>query len=710
MKLVKQLLLAACISTLAACGGGGGGASSRSDDNPSTTSPVDTTDTRVAVALRNGDVSGLKAEDAGSLLDKAIAEATLRQQTQAAILKSIYGDKSAVTDLSLNIGTSSATIGLQTSTSATQFIVADGGAGIAAVGTYGGGRGMAYGADVLQWMAGSTAQQQHYPLFLRAFTWLMTGDGSGTLPTKIKYATAGYSAATVKSFITRTGKDSESVSCGIADPANTCWSDVDLLIFGGGATASSDLTALVQRYLAAGKPVIYMHPNWQQSAGGSQVLSAMGMTMGSYPGNYFASNSNVSVSSSRTVANALSLADHLSPLVGSLTMLKQPSLNIDLSADTSPTVPFKTMLAELGAQQEAGVDIFAGESSLLLHRLLVLWADTQRPTVVYGGVSRKNARSFMRTYATDAFLWFSRAHSTAAAAGQGDYMPASAQAIAPSSDWEELQITLPQTSGKTLIGRGALPGKGLQIEILDNAKTSSLGLQTSYLRSWGDPLTETGDTYARPMRPHSFSIPMGSGVTSFNSPNGGPLMLTYSGATADSKVRLRIKGVTRYAHFDYVAGMTDSDVAAAVASLGAGNYGWQTTKVVGGEIQLITAYAKNAIGSATPDYYANTLIRDGLFMSNHIANGYNDAGMTTNVASLCSTLGWNLRRQRAQHTVGSTLCRLDRHVRISVLGQPDRRGGRHWARLGVRARNGPQHRPACHAYHPGRHARLRRRM
>ncbi|MBB3192954.1 ImpA family metalloprotease [Roseateles terrae] len=641
-----RLLIAALVMILVGCGGGsgsgggtsggtgpdGGGGPGTGTSNPG--------DVRIAAALTSGDPAGLADTDTATLLERAIAEATSRRQSESAVLSALYGDTATPLDLTLNVGTNSVSILPLSSTTAVSSIKSDNGTPLAAVVVDGKGRGLAYGADVLQWMSATTKEQQHYPLFLRQIRWLVTGSGTGTLPATLKIATAGYSASTVKNFLTRAGSTAEALDCAVADPANTCWTSADLIVLGGSVPTSSGLTALIRSYLAGGKAVVYMHPNWVQSAGGSQVLAGLGMKMGGYPGNYFAPAAGVSVSGTRTVADVLGAKTTLSELPASLKLLQASAPAVDLKTDASALTPFRDLLAELGNLQSTGQAIFNDDPRFLLHRLLVLWADQQRPGLTYGKVSRSNAAAFLRTYAVDAFQWFARSSAKAATAGQGDYMPASAQTLTPSTTAEELRITLPQSGGTTLIGRGALPARGVQVEVVD-AAGATLGLQTSLLRTWGNPLTEEGDTYARPLRPHSFNIPLNTaGATAFVSPNGGPLMLSYSGATAGSVVTLRIKGVIRYAHFDYTTAMSESDIADAVAALNAGTYGWQTTKVVGGEIQQIMAYAKSTIGTLSPSVYANTHIKDGLFMSNHLANGYNDAGMSAKVSSLCGTFSW----------------------------------------------------------------------
>ena len=111
---------------------------------------------RLASALASGDPSSLESTDTTTLLERAIAEATARRGVETAVLSALYGDGSSALDLSLNITNNSATVTPLSSTSAVAHLLSDSGAGIAAVTQRGSGRGLAYGADVLQWMAGSS--------------------------------------------------------------------------------------------------------------------------------------------------------------------------------------------------------------------------------------------------------------------------------------------------------------------------------------------------------------------------------------------------------------------------------------------------------------------------------------------------------------------------------------------------------------------------
>lgn len=575
-----------------------------------------------------------------------------RDQTEA--VASIYGSETLA--LSLNHTTNSSSITVNKSTVAAPLILADGGAGMAAIAQIGQGRGLAYGADVLGWMSGTTREQQHYPFFLRAFRWLVTGNGGKALPSTLNFAVAGYSASNVTSFLSRAGSTATVVTCAVADPANTCWQSLDLIVFGSGTPNNSGLTSLVRTYLEAGKSVVYMHPSWVDSAGGQAVLGAMGMSLGGYPGNYFASAANVSVRASRTAASAMASADQFAPLLDVLQKLGRTDLTLDFATSPLPA-SVDAMHNALATLQGANVKLFT-EPDYDLYRALVLWADWQRRSINYGGKlsAKGDSDDFLRAYASDSWLWFNRTSTIVPPNGSGDYMPAAAADMAVSSDYEDVEVTIPQTGGITLMGRAAVPGKPVSIQIIDAAGATSFGVQTNYLRVWGKPLTDA--TYARPRRPNSFRVPLAmAGDTSFVTPFGGPLMLAYGGATASTVVKLRIKGAAKYAHFDYTTNPSQSDVDAAVVALNKGDFGWQTAKFVGGEVQQTTRLAKSAMGSLTPEQYVVGRLKGQLFDSNHFANGYDNMPMSTAAQDLCTQLGWTCtgplhKAPNVQHFIG----------------------------------------------------------
>lgn len=608
-------------------------------------------------AAKSGDSSALTAQDKTTVLSLATELAKRYQQNQTSALADIYGDANA--SLMLNHTTNSSEIQVASRTVATPLVLADDGSGMAAIAQYGKGRGLAYGADVLRWIANQSGETQHTVLFTRAFNWLLTGKASGGLPTSLKYAVAGYDGNNVSKFIGRMGVQTTAVACDLTSLSNTCWQDVDLMVFGSGVKDDPSMNAQVRKYMQNGKSIVYMHPSWVDSPGGRKVLAGMGMRLGDYPGNYFAAGTGVSVGSTRTVADSLQRSNQMGGLVNSLNLLAQDKPALELSKDASSATPITQMLNELASMQGNGVNIFADQTTDL-YRLLVIWADLARPDIQYGKINRDTAPGdFLRAYASDSWLMFNRASTTFSKLGQGDFMPVEAQNLAVSSIAETIEVTIPQSGGVTAIGRGAVPGKPVFIEIVDRNNASGLSIQTNYLRAFGDPLTDNvSEGYKRPRRPHSFAVPLSAqGETAFVSPFGGPLYLNYSGATAGGSITLKVRGAAKYAHFDFTKAQSDADVADAVAALKKADFGWQTAKFVGGEIQQTIFYAKQAIGTMDPKTYIVDQIKGSLFDSNHIANGYSNMPMSTSVSNVCATLGWTCdgamhRAPGVQHFVG----------------------------------------------------------
>ncbi|MBK1889146.1 hypothetical protein Undi14_03810 [Undibacterium sp. 14-3-2] len=609
--------------------------------------------------MKNGDVSGLDSSAKLTLLQQAKKIALDVRSLQVGTLSNIYKQNGKDLDQSLTFTNNSISVSPQNSTAGVSFLASDSGNGMAVLSQVGSGRAMGYGADVLSWMAGTTIQQQHLPLFTRAFTWLVTGDTNAALPATIKFSQAGYNANTVKTFISRIGRQSQELICDLTDTKNSCWQNADLLVFGGGTKDNVNLTSLVQKYLAAGKPVIYMAPSWVESAAGRKVLNAMGMELGGYPGNYYQSAAGLSISATRTATDSLNRADKMGALIGTIQKLMDDNLDWDFKADATPITPISQIQYELGTLHSKGLNLF-DQSTMDLHKTLVLWADLWRPSIdKYGKMppeQRSTAKDFLRAYASDSWVVFNRKNTTIAPLGYGDFMPKEAKNIDVSSDFEGIDVTIAQGSGITLIGRAAIPGKTVTIQIVD-AAGGTIGVQSGYARTWGNPLTD-GTKYSRPRNPISFNVPLKAGVDNlFITPFGGPLYLSYSGLAAGKLVKLKIKGAAKYGHFDFTKEMSQAEIDAASAAIKAKTFGWQTNKFTGGEVHQTNAYALSVIGNTEPKEYILGNLKARIFDSNHVANGYSNMAMSTVVSDVCAKLSWTCdgtmhKAPNVQHFVG----------------------------------------------------------
>lgn len=647
----------ALISAITACGGGGGNTGSGGESGNVVTPPVVPVNP-VTQALQTGDASVLSKSDSTTLLQMATAIAKRYQQQQSSAIADIFGDPSM--NLTLSHGKQSAEINIASRTLGMPFLTADDGTGMAAISQIGSGRGLAYGADVLDWIANQRQETQHTALFTRAFNWVVTGKAAGPLPATVKYSVAGYDDADVKKMISNQGKTAQSVSCDLTDSKNTCWQDADLMVFGRGVKDDADLAATVRKYLSAGKAVIYMHSSWSDTPGARKVVFGMGMTLEGSPGNYFAAATGYAISVGRTIADNLARSDRMTSLVNTLSLLAQDQPAVVPTADSDFVAPIKQVQSELFDMQAKGTKIF-GDGTDDLYRLLVLWADLIRPDIQYTKISRTDTPgTFLRTFASDSWVAFNRANTTAALAGQGDFMPAAAQKLPVSSSAETIEVTMSQASGLTLIGRGAVPGKPVYIEVVNAAGATGLSVQAGYIRTAGDAFGDENwnKGYRRPARPHSIAIPLAaSGETVFNTPFGGPLYLRYSGATAGQSIILKVRGAAKYAHFDFTRPQNQADTAEALAALSRQDFGWQTAKFPGGEIEQTIDRGVAALTNKTPEQYIMKELRGSLLDSNHIANGFNDMPNSAQVTSYCNQFGWDCtgdmhQAPGTQHFVG----------------------------------------------------------
>ncbi|WP_155845279.1 ImpA family metalloprotease [Chitinilyticum aquatile] len=596
-------------------------------------------------ALKSGNPAALT--DHKSILRRAQLLAQQYKQQQQAITADVFN---GIQDFSYAPGQHSVTITPFISTSASPLLVSDSGEVLAAWSQQGSGKAVAYGNDIFSALAApapATYLKQHLPILKRVLAWQLTGKANTAIGSTIRVAASGYSATPVVTTLKAMGWNAEAVSCNVAEE-NTCWQNSDLIVFGRGVPDNPIVSTLTSRYLSAGKPVLYVHNSW--SAGnGQHVLTSMGMIIGGYPGNYFAGNG-INIAAGLTLADHLKRLDQMGSLADTLAMLQNDQLVHDWS-DTTPIGPIDDLRAEIRGFDNRGLDIFT-QPNTELHRLLLLWADVWRPNVHYGPLNKTGpAIDFLRAMASDSWVAFARRY-TKTSADQGDYMPAIAQTLAPSSTAEIIEVTIAQGSGNTAIGRGAIPGKPVEIEIVDAAGASSLGVRTNYLRTQGNPLS---DNYERPRYPTSGVVPLPtSGTRIFTTPFGGPLFLNYNGAQAGSVVKLRVKGVVKYSHFDFTRTMSATELSEARAAAQRKDFGWQTIKLVGGEVQQV---AKFINANADPERYVQTELKGMLFDSNHITNGYSNMPMSANVAAVCSAFGWTCdgplhRAPNVQHFVG----------------------------------------------------------
>ncbi|MDO5651629.1 MAG: ImpA family metalloprotease [Moraxella sp.] len=620
--------------------------------------PASTPKERIDVALATGDASVLQAADETTLLQQLITEASAKQKHMRDIVYSILHDANGkALDLRFTGTTNSITLRASNPFISRNLLVSNTGTPLSTIADVEGARFLGYGVSVMY----GVVNDNNYPYFNhtsvlnRSLNWLVTGNANTAMPASLTIAYQGYPSGTLTNYFKKHYPNTtlKLVECQFFNPNNTCWQTADLFVIGNRTPTAADLQnseAMFAKYKAAKKPVLYMGSGWGAGDNNqNHFVNYYGIGSNSYPGNYFDNANNYkSDNTNNTTDKILANSEMLNSLINVLQTINQnKAVNAsELNAMKSVVTTLRNFYYQ---QNNAGLSVFDKSENQIAQKMALL-ADSWRKDVVYDGFNYSNvnlANKYLKTLIADNWIDFNRPLSIAPTKGAGDYMPASANSLPVSSTWEEIDVTLPQGSGYATIGRASIPAKGVQVEVVNNGTNATiksvprLHIQTGNIRAVQDRDIQDGKktTYVRPDKSTSASVLL-NGVTDFNSPYGGVLMLRYNNATAGQVVRLRIKGVAKYAHFDFTRPMSNTEINEAVQAMKDNKFGWNTFKFLGAEIQQTNAYALRAVGNQDPKVYVDN-IKTVIFDSNHIANGYNNMPLDSSTAQYCTTLGWN---------------------------------------------------------------------
>ena len=668
----KTLLTLSLSLGLVACGGGGGSESStpNTPENPPTTKPEIVPNDRINTALKTGNAAYLTEQDRVTLLQSALSTAKQQQFWQKNLLNTLYsGSKQQTLQPYLQF-TPASSINIYPTdfSSSLPIAVANGscnwpldlqankGCGLGVAAQVGKGRALAYGQDMFTGVLNNNADFSQFTEVLNnSLRWLITGHTQTALNSTINIAISGYDKNTAKRYFEQQLATTVTIlDCNPLNPDQNCWKDADLMVIGSNIGSEKFESELIQSYLAAGKSVYFQASNRTIHSNLGKVLAAINMQAND---NYYRTKETLLLSEPKTLQQRWEHVNQIDATINTLQYFSNPtSVTLgSINANNSIIQSINTLSSSLQSLNNHGLSAFSAENKNSILNTLVLIADMWRPTVSYSGLSKtSDPLTFMQTYASDAWLDYKRNYTTAATQGAGDYMPAAAQNMPVSDDWETITVTIPQSSGFTTIGRASIPAKAVNIKIKD-AQGANLSLQTSYLRTWGNPFDDGG--YKRPLRPNSYRLPLNNQTENpFISPFGGPLVLNYNNATPGSTITLEVKGGAKYAHYDFTQAMSSAEKNEATQVLQSKSFGWNTFKFVGGEIQQTNAYALQAMGNLTPDVYIER-IKSVIYDSNHIANGYNNMPLDSSTQQYCNTLGWDCssaihRAPNVQHFIG----------------------------------------------------------
>ncbi len=621
--------------------------------------------------------AALVSGDSSQLTDSHLVALRLQQQverirqTRTQLLDGLYQNLSQA----YNPGASSQWIVPANPDNTLPFLIGDKGRVLASLSLEAGGRGLAYGTNVLTQLSGANAA--HAPLLKRAVQWLVNGDPGAATAKDFKVSVVGVDKTATLNGLKSAGLQPADAACNALTDAS-CASASKLLVLGNGASAAS-LSATVRARLQAGLPILFVHTNgWNQSSTGQQILAGLGLQEGPYGGNYWDKDA---VPSSRTRARSVELGgaygqdpalvqqivdgswrtDHdwskCTSYVGRTTCDDVPGLS-----DFSKRVD--VLKGALDAYNQKAQNLFAlpGTTSL---RLWLLWADAVRQNIRYPMDKAADTARFQETFVADAIVGYVR-EAGAAQKELGSYAGQRQQSMPVSGSEETLTLTLPSAQGFTAIGRMAAPGKRLSIRIEDAGQASlAVGLNTQRIGS-----TRLWNTrqYDRPRFLKSPDIKLQANQSvALVSPYGGLLQLVYSGATPGQTVTVKVTGAASQPFLDIQPGEDSSQaIADFIQALDADKADW--LEIRSGSVE-VHAKVEKVRGSIDKDYGGDVqrFIRE--LNEVFIDDAYTLAGFTIPnqaktpaIQQECAVRGWDCDSETLHKLPGTQHINVDQYA------------------------------------------------
>lgn len=534
------------------------------------------------------------------------------------------------------------------------FIVGDQGNVLASLSTAAGGRSAAYGVNVLDQFH-RKINAAHVPAFRRLLSWLLQGDAAQALPASVRVNFSGIDAGSISNGFAAAGVRVVATACDFSVPGNCGGNGAQLLVLGSGVPDGLALETQTAQLLASGLPVLYVHTKeWDTNAAGRKMLAAMGMVLGAVNGNFYivdavapgrSAVANVASAGLRANLPLLEMmaadnwrADYKWPFNPEWRGCAYPKCEAAPGLRHEVLAPAERLRSAVDAYAMGGRNLFA-EPNTTVVRLLVLWADVTRKNIKYPMDKTGDIKPFLRAAVADSLVAYVRPQG-GAQPDLGTFMKGSAAQFDVSRVDEVITVQLPTDNGFTALGRFAVPGKTLTVQVVD-AKGASLSLQLNTQR-WGS--TQMWNKYERPRFLASPKIALGErAATQVTSPYGGLVQLSFTGATPGTSVQLRVSGVARQ---PFVDGSAGADLPALAAAIDATPFDWVEIKLPGFEVHSRTDVMKKALAEGK---YENDLVRYfAELRSLLLDDAYGLAGfaipgrqLPAAVMAFCARLEWN---------------------------------------------------------------------
>ncbi|HBO5409044.1 TPA: hypothetical protein SL686_005106 [Pseudomonas aeruginosa] len=621
--------------------------------------------------------AALVSGDSSQLTDSHLVALRLQQQverirqTRTQLLDGLYQNLSQAYDP----GASSQWIVPANPDNTLPFLIGDKGRVLASLSLEAGGRGLAYGTNVLTQLSGTNAA--HAPLLKRAVQWLVNGDPGAATAKDFKVSVVGVDKTATLNGLKSAGLQPADAACNALTDAS-CASASKLLVLGNGASTAS-LSATVRARLQAGLPILFVHTNgWNQSSTGQQILAGLGLQEGPYGGNYWDKDR---VPSSRTRARSVDLGGAYGQDPALVQQIVDGSWRTDydwskctsyVGRTTCDDVPglsdfskrVDVLKGALDAYNQKAQNLFAlpGTTSL---RLWLLWADAVRQNIRYPMDKAADTARFQETFVADAIVGYVR-EAGAAQKELGSYAGQRQQSMPVSGSEETLTLTLPSAQGFTAIGRMAAPGKRLSIRIEDAGQASlAVGLNTQRIGS-----TRLWNTrqYDRPRFLKSPDIKLQANQSvALVSPYGGLLQLVYSGATPGQTVTVKVTGAASQPFLDIQPGEDSSQaIADFIQALDADKADW--LEIRSGSVE-VHAKVEKVRGSIDKDYGGDVqrFIRE--LNEVFIDDAYTLAGFaipnqakTPAIQQECAVRGWDCDSETLHKLPGTQHINVDQYA------------------------------------------------
>ena len=602
----------------------------------------------------SGDSSKLTAEDAPYTITSLNDSYSQKLQDKKTLLLAFYAGQNSKFDLVPE--SQLIQPALSALDDAFPLVYGDKGNVIATFSTYGGGRIVGYGYDILGGFAKTadvvpSIQTNHRGVFKRVLAWLAFDNPNRDLSSqpadslKIAWSSMPLSSTSMYSITDKNNTNTKvytpNAAAGLTslnipfknlfcdpltDPVADCAAKAQLVVIGGSNYGQRENMVLanaqasrIKELVAAKIPILYL--NSHQSSGyndwGSGVyaadvprIAALGLAAPDGSGNKYKLDlvvSNTALSS----ANIFKI-DYLGNLMDRVA--KSNFAQYDWSNCTADGLscflpmgfvtdivqPVKKIKALLDDVNSKGQNLFDPQVGSKTIQQLVLWADTYRQSITYPIDKNKDPVKFQMAYIADSLVTYVRDKGSAQK-NLGDFLDTSAKDMPVSDSFESINVTLNSDSGFTSIGRFAVPGKAFQIRLVSppdgSFKFKINTMSPDVTKQYESPLDNNGNNspengYRRPENLMSPEFPITNQALSIVTPYGGTLQLVYSGTTAKT-VSVQIKGAAKAPFYDTTQGQANASYF--YQDMVSSKLGWMEIKTAGMEIHSIRSSAVTAL-------------------------------------------------------------------------------------------------------------------